>query len=61
MARFHAPERTKHKGRECWRVRILLRRSNGQPARFAQWFPTRGAAWRFIEQSCDDAGEVTTD
>lgn len=54
MVRFHAP--TFRDGK--WRVTIFLRRANGQPAQFAQWFRTRGEAWRFIEQSCDECGEV---
>lgn len=61
MARFHAPELVEHNGQQCWRVRVLLRRANGQPAQFAQWFATKGMAWRFLEQSCDDDSEVTTD
>jgi len=38
------------------------RRTNGEAARFAQVFLTKGEAWRWIEQSCDElTGEVTSD
>lgn len=54
MPRFRAPRLRDG----LWCVVITLRRTNGQPARFAQWFRTRGEAWRFVEQSCTELGEV---